>query len=186
MKMHDGGWKTHASRFIFQSPWFRLRQDDITLPGGEEITYTLVDHPGYAMVVPMVDRETVLLEEVYRHTVQQTVIECPSGGLDDDQPLDAAHRELLEETGWAAAEMSPLGSYFGSNGISNERFHLFLATGLEQVAEPDREPTEQMELIQVPFDRAVHMALSGEVEDGPSAFALLLAANRLGRTITSG
>jgi len=169
---HDGGWKRRASRYLFQSAWFRLRQDEVLLPGGESITYTMVEHPGYAMVVPL-RGDRVVLESVYRYTVQETVLECPSGGLDGDAPEAAARRELEEETGLLADAMTPLGSYYGSNGISDERFHLFLATGLRA------EATEQMELVEVPLARAVAMALSGEIADAPSALALLLAERRL-------
>ncbi len=50
---HDGGWKRRSSRTLFESPWFKLRQDDVVLPDGQSITYTLIEHPGYAMVVPL-------------------------------------------------------------------------------------------------------------------------------------
>ena len=53
---HDGGWRRLGSRHLFRSRWFSLRQDEVRLPGGEEITYTVVEHPGYAMVVPLLER----------------------------------------------------------------------------------------------------------------------------------
>jgi ADP-ribose pyrophosphatase len=106
---HDGGWKRRASRYLFESRWYRLRQDDVTLPSGEAITYTLVDHPGYAMVVPLHADGRVLLERIYRYTVQETMLECPSGGLDGEAPEVAARRELEEETGWLAGQLAPLG-----------------------------------------------------------------------------
>ena len=61
----DGGWKTVSSRRLFDSAWFGLRQDQVELPNGEEITYTVVDHPGYAMVVPLFDDGTVLLNKPF-------------------------------------------------------------------------------------------------------------------------
>jgi ADP-ribose pyrophosphatase len=176
---HDGGWKRRGSRHLFQSQWFSLRQDDVTLPNGDEITYTLVEHPGYAMVVPLLDDGRVLLERIFRYTVGRTLLECPSGGLDGDAPEVAARRELLEETGYAAAHLARLGSFYGSNGISNERFHLFLAEGLEDTGRVQRESTEQIELERLPLDRAAALALAGEIEDAPSALALILAERRL-------
>jgi ADP-ribose pyrophosphatase len=185
---HDGGWKRRASRYLFESHWFNLRQDEVALPSGEQITYTMIEHPGYVMVVPLLDDGRVILERVYRYTVQETVLECPSGGLDGDTPAFAARRELEEETGWVAGSLTPLGSFFGSDGISNERFHLFLATALSESGRIDREPTEQIELELMPLEQAVELALSGEVQDAPSALALILAQQRLrgaGRDIGS-
>jgi 8-oxo-dGTP pyrophosphatase MutT (NUDIX family) len=176
---HDGGWTRRSSRYLFESQWFNLRQDDVLLPSGEPITYTMVEHPGYSMVVPLLDDGRVILERVYRYTIQETVLECPSGALDADSPESAAHRELREETGWSAETMSSLGTFFGSNGISDERFHLFLATGLRHVGSPRREPTEQMELEFMPLASAGELALSGEVHDAPSALALILAHHRV-------
>jgi ADP-ribose pyrophosphatase len=175
----DGGWTRRKSRYLFESTWFNLRQDEVSLPTGESITYTLVEHPGYAMVVPLLDDHQVILERVYRYTVQEVVLECPSGGLDGDPPEAAARRELEEETGWVAEALAPLGSFYGSNGISDERFHLFLATGLRPTGRVSREPTEQIELVFLPLARAVELALSGEVLDAPSALALILAQRKL-------
>lgn len=166
---------------LFESAWFRLRQDELTLPDGSDITYTLVEHPGYAMVVPLLDDGRVLLERVYRYTVQETLLECPSGGVDpgDAGPEDTARRELEEETGWLAGELIGLGDFYGSNGISNEHFHLYLAKGLRQGGTMRREATEQMELELHPFDRAVALAHSGGIKDAPSALALILAERAL-------
>jgi ADP-ribose pyrophosphatase len=160
---------------LFESQWFKLRQDDVLLPSGEPITYTMVEHPGYSMVVPLLDDGRVILERIYRYTVQETVLECPSGVLEGESPESAAHRELREETGWSAERMLPLGSFFGSNGISDERFELFLATGLRQVGSPRREATEQIDLELMPLAAAAELALSGRVQDAPSALALILA-----------
>jgi ADP-ribose pyrophosphatase len=133
------------------------------------------------MVVPLLDDRRVILERVYRYTVQETVLECPSGGLEGELPESAAHRELEEETGWVASSMTSLGCFFGSNGISDERLHLFLATGLREVGKISREPTEQIELALIPFERAVDLALSGRISDAPSALALILAHHSLRR-----
>ncbi|MGI9319160.1 MAG: NUDIX hydrolase [bacterium] len=176
---HDGGWKRHGSRYLYQSQWFNLRQDNVSLPNRDEITYTLVEHPGYAMVVPILDDGRVILERIYRYTVQETLLECPSGGLDGEAPEVAAKRELEEETGWVAGKLDSLGSYYGSSGIGDERIHLFLATELSNTGQVSREPTEQMELEFMPLEEAVALAFAGDITDAPSMLGLILAQKKL-------
>jgi ADP-ribose pyrophosphatase len=175
-------WTTIASRYLYQSRWFSLRQDDVKL-GGEDIVYTFVEHPGYAMVVPLLDDGRVLLEKVYRYTVKEVILECPSGGLDGDPPEVAARRELLEETGWVAEKLRLLGSFYGSHGISNERFFVYLATGLRDTGQVRREPTEDIELAFLPFEEAVAMALDGRIVNAPTCLSLVLAARAVGQRV---
>ena len=179
---HDGGWLRRSSRFLFESQWFRLRQDEVTLPSGEPITYTLIDHPGYVVIVPLRHDGHVLLESVFRYTIQETLVECPSGGIESDEaPEVAARRELIEETGWTAGRLTQLGTFFGSDGISNEEFYVFLGTDLSLIGEPKREATEQMELAWLPFEEAANRASRGQLRDAPTALALLLADHALKR-----
>jgi ADP-ribose pyrophosphatase len=175
----DGGWRRRQARYLFESPWFRLRQDEVTLPGGEEITYTLVEHAGYVVVVPVLDDGRVVMERIHRYTVGRALLECPSGGLDGEPAETAARRELEEETGYRAGRIASLGSFYGSSGISDERYEVCLATELSADGEIRREPTEQIEVCLLPLAELRRQALRGELEDGPSALAILLAAERL-------
>jgi ADP-ribose pyrophosphatase len=174
------GWRRRSSRTLFESPWFQLRQDAVSLPGGEEITYTFVEHGGYVVVVPLQDDGRVVMERVYRYTIDRDLLECPSGGSDGDPPEVAARRELEEETGYRTGHLERLGSFYGSTGISNERYEVFLATQLSADGRVRREITEQIEVVLLPLDELLRRALAGEIEDGPSALAILLAASRVG------
>jgi ADP-ribose pyrophosphatase len=178
---HDGGWTRRSSRYLYESRWYNLRQDEVALPDGTPIIYTLVEHPGYAMIVPVLDDRRVIMERIYRYPLQATTLECPSGGLDGQPPEQAARRELEEETGWVANKLTPLGSFFGSSGMSDERFHLFLAEELSQTGQIAREPTEQMELELLRLEDVVQQALRGQIADAPSALALILAHAELTR-----
>ena len=172
--MNDGGWITRASRTLFQSRWLHLRQDEIRLPGGEDITYTWVDHGGYVVVVPILDDGRVVMERVYRHTVKQTLLECPSGGLDGEEPIAAGRRELEEETGYTARAWQHLGAFYGGVGIGNERFDVVVARDLREDGRVHREATEQIEVVCIPLAELHASALRGEIEDAPSALAILL------------
>lgn len=172
-------WKLRSSRYLYKSRWFNLRQDELTLATGEDATFTTVEHSGYAMVVPILPDGRVVMERVYRHSLDSTLLECPSGGLDGEPPADAAKRELEEETGYLANHVERLGSYYGSPGISNEEFHLFLARDVAEGGTICREPTELIEVEFYSLDELVAMALSGELKNGPSALAILLAQARL-------
>ena len=177
----DGGWVRRASRRIFESNWFRLRQDEITLPGGDDITYTVIEHPGWVLVVPVLDDGRVVMEEVYRHPLQRTLLECPSGGRDGEPAEQAARRELEEETGYVGGRWTHLGRFATTSGISNEEFDAFLCEGPEKTGEIRRENTEQMEVVLFSMDELVERARRGHLPDAPSALSLLLAAAHLER-----
>ncbi|MCZ6463418.1 MAG: NUDIX hydrolase [Proteobacteria bacterium] len=147
----DGGWRRTASQKIYSCPWFVLRRDEIVLPGGQQIDYHVIERGPWAMVVPILDDGRVVMERVYRWPTRKWTLECPSGALDGDTPEAGARRELEEETGYRAGDLTHLGHFASSNGYSDERFDVFLAAGLT----PD-----------------------GRVNDGPTALSLLLAAER--------
>ncbi len=181
----QSGWRTRNSRFVFESPWFRVRQDEVLLPSGEEIQYNVVEHPGWALVVPLLGDGRVVMERVYRWPLRATLLECPAGGCDGDPPAAAAHRELEEETGYIARTLTHLGNFAASDGYSDERYDVFLATDLARTGTVSHEITEQIEVELIPLSDLRSMALRGEIEDGPSALAILLAADRFDRMAAS-
>lgn len=173
-------WTLRSSKTLFKSAWFTLRQDELTLPSGAEITYTVVDHPGYALCIPLLEDGRAVMIEVHRHTVAATLLECPAGGLDGDLPEVAARRELEEETGYRCGQMTKLGSFYGSPGSSNEKFHVFLATDLSRDGIVDHEETEQIRVVTVDFESLCAQAVAGsETLSAPTCLAILLARSRI-------
>jgi ADP-ribose pyrophosphatase len=172
-------WSRVATRRAFECPWFSVRQDDIRLPGGEHITYNVLEHAGWALVVPVRADGLVVMERVYRWTVDDWLLECPSGGLDGQAPETAARRELEEETGYRAGGLEHLGHFVASDGYSNERYDAYLARDVTPDGVVEREPTEEIELELHPMSELRELALRGGIRDAPTALAILLAAERL-------
>jgi ADP-ribose pyrophosphatase len=174
----DERWQIIGSEYLMQSPWYSLRQDQLQLPNGRQITYHVVEHPGYVLVVPLLPDGQVVMERIYRHTLGRVCLECPSGGLDGETPEAAAHRELEEETGYLAGRLEHLGRFESNSGISNIEFDIFVGTELS-VGVLRREDTEDIQVELIPFDDLHKMALNGELTNGPSALGVLLAAHHL-------
>lgn len=142
-------------------------------------------HPGSVVIVPMVSEDEVCLIDVARIAVGETLIELPAGTLDRVEPLvEAARRELAEETGYRAATMTAAGSFWMSPGILRERMHVFIAEDL--VAGPQAlEPGERITPRVVRWDEAVAMCLDGLIHDAKTVASLLLVnerRRRLGQT----
>lgn len=172
---HNTRWQCLGSRYLFDSPWYKVRQDRVRLPAGREIPYTLIEHPGYALIVPLLDDGCVVMERVYRYPLDRSLLECPSGGCGGEPPEQAARRELEEETGYRAKHMKQLGSFACSSGISDEICHVFLATGLAADGIQNREDTEQISLEHVPLAELHQIALGGAIEDALTSLAIVLA-----------
>ena len=131
------------------------------------------------IVLPIRDDGHVVMEHIYRHPLGRWLLECPAGGLDGEDPITAGRRELEEETGYRATSWEHVGSFFVASGHSNERMEVVVARGLSDDGRVDREHTEQIELEWLPLDVLIARARRGEIEDAPSALALLLYAARM-------
>ena len=123
--------KLISSKEIFRSEIFRLTEDDAIDPGGFEIKRVIVQHRGSAVMMPVDEKKRILLVRQYRLPARSYLWELPAGRLDEGEtPLQAAKRELVEETGYRARAWKKLVSFFPSPGYVSEKMHLFLATGL--------------------------------------------------------
>jgi 8-oxo-dGTP pyrophosphatase MutT (NUDIX family) len=172
-------WTRTASHYLFQSRWYAVRHDALISPEGKAITYTVVEHPGYVVIVLLLSDGRVVMERIYRYPLQRVALECPSGSLDGEEPEIAARRELEEETGYRVGNLKWLGKYAGSSGISDEEFTIFLATNVSADGVLRREITEDIELELIPLADLRAQVLRGEIDDGSSALAILLASETI-------
>lgn len=159
-----------------------LRVDRVRLPNGAEAELEVIRHQGASAVVPVTANGDVLLVRQYRHATGDYLLEVPAGKLDfgTEDPEQCARRELEEETGFRAGELSSLGWIWTTPGFADERIWLFLATDLGP-GRQDLEPDEVIELVEMPLEEAAEMALNGEITDSKSICALLRAVSTLNR-----
>ena len=157
---------------LLETKRFRVVRSVRTSPSGRQHVRETVEHPGSVTVLPLLDEATVCLIRNFRPSVNRTLIELPAGTLEgDEDPLKAAHRELAEETGYRAATMELLASFFLSPGILNERMHLYLASGLT-AGEMHLDEGEEIERVEMPLAGALEMALAGQIEDAKTLAGL--------------
>ncbi len=168
-----------TERWLLQTERFSVERVWQELPNNQRRQRQVIRHPGAVVIVPMVDNDHVCLIENYRVAVGRRLLELPAGTLDaGEDPLKAAVRELMEETGYREGTWSLLQSFFVSPGILDERMHLFLAKGLEP-GPPAREPGEDIRNVVVPWQEAMAMVQRGDIEDAKTLVGLLLVASRL-------
>lgn len=172
-------YQTLQSEPVYQGKAFRVRRDQVRLPDGEAARLDIVEHVGAVTILPLGQDGRIWFVRQYRHAAAQELLELPAGTLEvGEPPEDCARREIREETGLAAGDMRKLGEFFLAPGYSTEYMHVFLATGLR----PDPLPGDHDEFISVeayPVAEVYRMIAEGEIQDGKTLAALLLARDWL-------
>jgi len=164
---------------IFHGRIISVRREEFELPDGRRAVFEMVRHPGGAAVLPLLDDGRVILIRQFRPAGGGMVWEIPAGKLDPgESPGQCIEREIQEEIGYQAGKLEKMGEMLTAVGFCDEIIHLFLATDLgetEQALEPD----EYIEIIPIPAEEALMMVDRGEINDGKTQLALLMA-KRLG------
>lgn len=169
-----GGERVYTGRII------SVDLDTVRFPDGSTGALEMIRHPGASAVVPLLgdldgDPEVLLIRQ-YRYAAESYLYEVPAGRLDPGEaPAACAHRELREETGYTASRVEHLFTMYTTPGFTDEKIHLFLATGLT-AGESAREADEFMELVPTRLSAALAMIERGEIQDAKTALALLYAA----------
>ena len=167
-------WRSVTSQTVFQNPWIRVESHDVIAPTGNPAHYGLVKFANRAIaVLPLHDDGTVSLVGQARFATDAYSWELPEGGgpLDED-PRQAAIRELREETGLVAADLREILSFDVSNSVTDEVAVCFLATGLSQ-SDTAPDETEAFDYARVPFKTLLDAVIKGQVRDGLTVVSVL-------------
>ena len=167
-------WQKHSSRKIYDNPWISVTEDRVTNPGGGENQYGVVHFKNIAVaIVPLDDAGNTWLVGQDRYTLGQYSWELPMGGAPrSEEPIEAARRELKEETGLTASSWTELMRLHTSNSITDEEGIVYVASELQE-GETDFDETEDIEVRKMPLGDAIAMVMRGEITDAISVAALL-------------
>jgi len=162
-----------SSEQVFDGALLKVYRDAVRLPDGSTGAREYIRHPGAVAIVPLFDDGRVLLERQFRYPHGREFIEVPAGKLEPGEPhLDTAKRELLEETGYAAAEWTRLGVIHTAIAYTDEGIEIFLAKKLT-LKDRKLDVGEFLETLIVPFGEAVAMIRDGRITDAKTVSALL-------------
>ncbi|HJS18020.1 MAG TPA: NUDIX hydrolase [Anaerolineales bacterium] len=167
------------SEILLKGRAFKIRQDTLKTPDGQEFKYEIIEHGGSVVIVPVDEDANILLVRQYRHATGMDLLELPAGTLDGEEPFEVcAARELREETGMEAGQLQRLGGFYLAPGYSSEFMAVFLATDLKHnpLAGDD---DEFLEVEKIPAKDAISMFERDEVLDAKSLAAWLLVKPHL-------
>lgn len=158
---------------VYQGHFLDVRRDRVALPDGRAAHREYIRHPGAVMVVPLLDDGRLLMERQYRYPMGRVMLEFPAGKLDaGEAPLVCGQRELLEETGYRAAEWAYAGVLHNAIAYSDEGIHIYFARGLSRGVQ-QLDDGEFLELVTHTVDEVDRMAVRGELTDAKTLIGLL-------------
>ncbi len=168
--------KSVNSELIYNGAIFDLRHDEIELPDGGAGIRDYVVHKGASCIVPITDDGSVLTVRQYRYPMKEILTEIPAGKRDsaDESPLEAAKRELKEETGAEADEFIFLGEFYPTCAYSTESIYMYMARGLH-FGSTNTDDDEFIENGKIPLESLVGEIMNGNIKDGKTQAAVLKA-----------
>lgn len=170
-------WHTISQKVIYINPFgFRLREDEVIDPSGQPSTYMVLEGGDFVTIVAITPQQQVVFVNQWRYPLGRELLELPAGHLNEhEDPLTAAKRELLEETGGISHEWYSLGSLWVAVGATKTKNHILLALGVDISQPPQLEASESLTCKLIPLKSAFSAAATGHLEDEKTVAALYLA-----------
>ena len=149
------GWEKLKSEYVLNSKWLKVRKDTVKI--NDELViddYYVMENNDVAIIFPVVDEKYVMLKKEYRYPIDKITLELPGGTFErgSEEPLEAAKRELLEETGLSSDNWISFGEFYDYPTKDTHKMHLLLANNCIKTTEPIIDPQEEIELVKIPMD----------------------------------
>ena len=170
--------KKLSGEVVYDGKIFQVTKDDVLCPNGQKAIREIVHHRGGVAILFKVDDKFVF-ERQYRYALQEEIIEMPAGKLEKGEaPLEAAKRELLEETGYRPLEMIHLGDSYPTGGYSSEVIHLYYCPkAIKEVRHLDSD--ENIELIYLTLEEIEKMIADNTIKDSKTVAAIYLYKSKI-------
>jgi ADP-ribose pyrophosphatase len=172
-------WKILESSHLHKN----VRIDKCELPDGKLLDGFVLEYGDWVTIVALTKQQQLVLVRQYRHGAQKVILELPGGAMDpqDDSPLQAARRELLEETGYASDRFIQIGCVYPNPANQTNLIYSFLALDAEKVANQDLDETEDIEVVLRPLEEGVAMAKNGQLLQSMQVAAMFFALSYFDR-----
>ncbi len=168
-------WRIIQSELLFQNRWIELYEDKVEVRTGKITHYTWYKSSDVAIIVPFLNKDTLVMIRQYRHPLRKVLLEFPAGHVEDDEDSEkTSRRELLEETGYHAKEIEEVYTYNPSVNISKQIIHVFRAKDLieDEYKHDSVEDIRKIEIVAV--EELKHMIIEGKVENAGTLIGYLL------------
>jgi len=176
-------WKILGSKYLYKTNSVALRIDQCEVNNGTIFEPYVLECGTWVNVIALTKKKEVILEKQYRHGVGQVMLEIPAGVMDneDESPLQAAQRELLEETGYTSEQFIEVGKVYPNPATHNNLTYSFLALDVEKVGQQHLDETEEIEVSLIPLDELVSLAKEGSLPQSLHISALFFTLAYLER-----
>lgn len=165
-KLENRKWKVLSSKqLIHIGPWLNVRQELVELPNGTQIpTWFIMDFPDWINVIAITKEGEMVMIDQYRHAIGETHYELVAGVVDEgEEPLHAAQRELMEETGFGGGEWSEFMVLSPNPTNHSNMSYTFLATGVERISDQQQEATEDIHVHVMTREDVLELLNNGEI-----------------------
>ena len=160
---------------MFKGNLLHVVRDIVELPNGKTSVREGIKHPGAVVIIPFLDKDTLIMERQFRYHPNEVFYELPAGKTDPGEDfLTTGKRELLEETGYEAEKWTFISHLYPTIGYADEKMAVYLATDLTLKA-IDRDEDEFLEIIEMPISQAMEMLRRGEITDAKTMVGLFWA-----------